>query len=194
VGFLIPAAFAVIGSDEDVLGAEQYSAGKAIGGGAVADGHDEMSIALKNTRYLWASGNLACLFNLWSKGRPSTPAEILLSFPANMGRIAEVDSASYPAGRYVLEIPADGALKRGDFIVECDIQDCYVTVEYWDAAPLLLGTHNTGLPVGRSIVTATIAGLPAPEDLHYIMVRVVPTAPSIGRIWGIRIMETEGSL
>lgn len=193
MGFLIPTAFAVIGSDEDALGAEQYSAGKAIGGGAVADGHDEMSTALKNARYLWASGNLACFCNLWSKGRPSTPTELLLSFPTYMGRIAEVDPASYPSGRYVLEIPADGALKRGNIIVECDVESCYVTVEYWDTGGLLLGTHNTGIPGGRGFVTASI-GLPAPEDLHYIMVRVVPTSAQIGRIWGIRIMETEGSL
>ena len=93
MGFTIPSAFDVIGSDEDATGRTQIHEGKAIGGGATVDGFDEWAMTIKNQRFCWASGNLAVLLNI-------TPNTLRTGGNSEIGRVLW---GSHPGGQAGLE-------------------------------------------------------------------------------------------
>lgn len=184
MGFTIPSAFDVIGSDEDVAGRTQINEGKGIGGGATEDGFDEWSMIVKNQRFCWASGNLAVMLNMM-------PNTLRQSSNSEIGRVA---AASYPAGQSVLEVPVDGAEKRPDFIIECDLYEARVKVEFFDSASTSLGVSTSPVVTHRLVFSYTLTGVTTPENIHYVVVTVIPNSSQTGILYGIRILETEGTL
>ena len=179
MGFTIPTSFDVIGSDEDVTGRTQIHEGKAIGGGS---NFDEWEIIVKNTRYCWASGNAAVLFNIF-------PVSYLSG-----GAIGTVLWTSYPAGRDVIEIPVDGAEKRPDFVVDYDIEEGAVKVEFFNLADVSLGSATGAATTTRNVGSFNLTGLTTPEDMHYAVVTVIPNTHKAAQLYGIRVLETEGDL
>ena len=183
MGFAIPDAFTIIGSDMDVTGSTQISAGKGIGGGADDDGHDEATTFVQNARYCWASGNLACLFNLFSRGDHSPSASI-----------AEVAHAEHALGRVVLEIPADGAESRPDFILDYDMEKCFLEIEFYNSSDVSLGSAFTSTVTTRHADSKTITGITTPESIDYITIKIRPLVDGPGKLYGVRLQELEGDL
>jgi hypothetical protein len=171
-----PTAFQFIGPEEDPLGAQQIAFSRPLGGGATADGQDEVGLLNDNAHYLWDTASLAVLNQITTYGDAGTPQTAWES----------TTSASF---QEVAQILCETSPDRNEIEVDVDYADGQVRLGVYDAATdtLIGAAQTTTSTAGRTQEQKTFSGLSA--NSVYVKVEIVKNTTECF-IYSVRVQET----
>ena len=78
--------------------------------------------------------------------------------------------------------------------MEYDLLQASLKVEFFDSSDVSLGSATSGAETTRNVSSFFFTGVTTPENIHYVVVTVIPNSVQVGKLFGIRILETEGTL
>jgi hypothetical protein len=177
--FTVPTDFVILGHDGDGVGTSHIRLGKAIGGGATADGVDETDTWLRNARWMQTQGNRARIFQAFSYGDASPQAVLF--------------STADPAYQDVFTVPVEIATGRDDYTVTFDFQNGTCQVQAYTSGGTsrdVVATSEAGATQTQSDVTLS----PSAEDTAYLVVRIKAKSGQTGKLFGVRVYEDASSL
>ena len=178
--FTVPTDAIIIGHNDD-LGSSQIRPGKAIGGGATADGVDETDTWLRNARWAWAQGNRAVIAEAHSYGA-DTPQAVLYT----------TTSTSYVV---VWQIPVEVEEGRRSYTCTTDSEQCVIKFELKTSGGTGRGSVETNAGSGVTTQTQRNDTLSSSaDDSAYIEISVKAQAAQTANVYGFRVFEDASTL